>query len=249
MFLIGKAGAYGERGFILLAQSSCYKLIQLIMKPILIIFFLFAATIQIYSNNKHKPKLPVSEIETVAIDTSEFIDFWDNFRLAVLTYDTIALASMIEDEIIGDCFLQVPDLHERDDDWILFSNKKVTKFKLITLWDSLFTNSYVALIEKYNIEEDLHFEVKPSFANKSNFINPKDVYACSILLADRRYNSSICFNTDNTIAYSMGYSTGEYMIYSIGIKLLFRKKDNKPIKLFGIDCDAIIIAVSRSPVE
>ena len=211
------------------------------MKSIFFILCLLVATIHIYSTNKCKPKLPISEIEIVAIDTLEFINFWDSFRSAVLNRDTIALTLMIEDEVIGDCFLQVPDLHERGDDWLMFSNKKLTKSQLITLWDRLFTDTYVALMEKYNLKEDLQTGIM-SFTNRKIALNIEDIYTCVIPFANRLYRSSISLNTDE-VGYRMGFSTGDYnMTASTGIKLFFRKKDKEPIKLYMIDCSGVLIS-------
>ncbi|MDL2224563.1 hypothetical protein LJB92_04535, partial [Bacteroidales bacterium OttesenSCG-928-M06] len=164
----------------------------------------------------------------IPIDTLEFIDFWDEFRMAVLNQDTAKLNPMLDSEIEGDCFLQVPDLDQSYHDWILFNNRKITKYRLLEVWDKLFINPYVDLLEKYDIRKDLFSE--KDFTKKS--------YLCEILLGNRLYRASVYFNEDNSISYYMSFSIGHNYAHSLAIDLIFIKRKGESIKLHKIDCSA-----------
>ena len=169
------------------------------------------------SYSKHKSELAESESTPAVIDTLEFIDFWDNFRSAVLSRDTTLLALMSDDEIVDDCFLQPSD---------------IGRTPLTKLWESLFTCSSIALMENYNIKDDLDAFTKD--------------YRCEIFLTNERYRASVDFNIDNTISYRMSLTIlGDYFTHGTDIHLLFRKKDKKPIKLYKIDCSEISISAGR----
>ena len=200
------------------------------MRPIFITFFLLTAITCIYSSNKYKPEFTASENIPVAIDTSEFIVFWDNFRSAVLSRDTVLLASMLENEVVGNWILLLPCFHEIDDSCFLFSNRN--KPQLIKFFECLFSCPFIVLLEEYNIKKDLYSE-------KMTFVKN---YRCEIFIEDRRYHARVDFNEDNTITYNMGSSIDtEYSTYSINFKLIFSKKDKKTIKLYRIDYDEITI--------
>ena len=199
------------------------------MKKNFIILFLFTVTIHTYSTENYRSEL--FKLENVSIDTLEFIDFWDDFRSAVLNDDTTILFPMIDEvKIVGYCISQLSDIHKINNDYILVSNRN--KSQLPEFWYHLFSCTYIALLNKYDVKRDL-------FSEKTEFT--KD-YRCEIFVEDRRYNAHATFNEDNTISYVMGFSIDtEYSTYFIDFKLIFSKKDKKTIKLFRVDCDEITI--------
>jgi hypothetical protein len=203
------------------------------MKNVFIILFLFTVAIHIYSTENYKHELSKLENVPVAIDTLEFIGFWDDFRSAFLNCDTVILYSMIDEvKIVDYCILQLSDFSEINNDCSMLSNRN--KSRLSEFWERLFSCTYIALLTKYDVKKDL-------FSKKTAFT--KD-YRCDIFVEDRRYNALVTFNEDNTISYVMGvYIETEYSTHSIEFKLIFNKKHKEPIKLHKIDCNEMTIMI------
>jgi hypothetical protein len=200
------------------------------MRYIIITFFLLTTITDIYSSNKYKSEFITSENTPVIVDTLEFVDFWDNFRCAILSRDTVLLVSVVEEEVVGNWIFLQSDFHEIDNSCFMFSNK--SKYQSIKLFEILFSCPYITLLEKCNIKKDLYSE-------KTTFV--KDC-RCEIFTENRRYRADVDFNVDHTITYNMVFSIDtEYSTYSINFKLRFRKKDEKTIKLYKIDYNEITI--------
>jgi len=202
-------------------------------KLIVLLCFLFTVAIHIYSTENYKHELSKSKNGSVAIDTLEFIGFWDDFRSAFLNCDTAILYPMIDEvKIVGYCISQFSDLSEINNDCSMLSNRN--KSQLSEFWERLFSCTYIALLTKYDVKKDL-------FSKKTAFT--KD-YRCDIFVEDRRYNALVTFNEDNTISYIMGFSIDtEYSTHSINFKLIFNKKHKEPIKLHKIDCNEMTIMI------
>ncbi|MDH8702176.1 hypothetical protein M2138_001536 [Dysgonomonadaceae bacterium PH5-43] len=187
------------------------------MKTLLIILFIFITNIS-FANVKQEETI-------VPIDTLEYMEFWNSFRVAALNIDEAALTSMIELQLWGDCFSYGPYY---DKNYGGFSpNKKITNQYLIKHWNDLFIPVFKGLLERYNLKEDLYSE---SF-------NFEKKYQCDIVVDDKSYSVSTDFKKEGIVVFSMGFSIdNEHSIYIEYIELIFIKREDGTIKLNKIEC-------------
>jgi hypothetical protein len=135
-------------------------------------------------------------IPQTPIDTATFLSYWHQFRKAVLSYDTIGLASMVNDSVINGWFL-IRNYTERSD--------KMPQAIFLKQFYNIFTPPFLSLLELYNIREDL-------FSNKNE--NPLQRYRCTQSIGNKRYRAWIEFDNDRTIVKYYPNSVNYYMFQS-----------------------------------
>jgi len=161
---------------------------------------------------------------SVPIDTTEFLKYWKNFTYAILNHDS-NIATLINDTVTGNC----SSLHFKENDLPSFFGGKMTKsIFCIKIYD-LFTEPYLKLLNKYNIEKDIESQKENDWQN---------AYRCEMSFNGKEYTAGISFEKD-IVVFSMGYSIGDNLIF---VNLEFKKTELGEIKLFNLVCKSANIS-------
>lgn len=178
------------------------------------------------------------------IDTTAFIHYWNKFRKAILNHDTKSLSSMISDSI-SDGWSWIADS-------LGYSYIAPKSFILDNLY-SIFTPTFLYLLDSYNIKNDLYSGLDTVFRKVKK-------YKCISEIGNRIYKCYTVFNFPraainadyNTITFNMIYfkkndSMNNYVTMvddDIGVIYLYEfyfKDTLSGIKLYKIDYSKNII--------
>lgn len=231
-----------------MANFTCHKINKIIHSHETHLFFLFLCCLDVFSSttdeNLHEVPLETNyapiilEEERIRISEFQFISFWNKFRCAVIENDTVQLATMVIDTLRSDCFLSVPGQEDRITYPDYYVGGKISKFRLISLTERLFTPPFFSLLKNYDIEKDLKAKQTKRKLLKERPINFIDslstLYVNNLPFRERLYFSGV-YQEDHFWIYRMGFQdTPSDLSYS-AIYLYFRKEDSQ-IKLSKITC-------------
>ncbi|MDL2224542.1 hypothetical protein LJB92_04430, partial [Bacteroidales bacterium OttesenSCG-928-M06] len=157
----------------------------------------------------------------IPIDTLEFIDFFEQFRYAILNNDSTCLYSLVRDSLNSDCFLSIPDEYKKVSPCL--NGGKISKYDLYNQLGGLFSISFYQLLQEYDVRKDL-------YQKDHSQTNP---YSCKFRKGNKTYYSSTSVGSffipddKNSFIYTMGVIEEIDYESPFYILLRFTKLDSK----------------------